>query len=212
MDRITVLLADDHALVREVLETCLRSIPDFAVVGSVGNAEEAVNWTTHLRPRVVVMDIDMPGLGAFEAGELIQQVSPQTRVIYLSAFVHDCYIEQALHVEASGYISKSEPPEAVIEAIRKVASGFAYFSPEVRSRMVVNSRGAGVTRTSTLTRREREILPLVALGVSKRDIARQICVSERTVNTHCANMMAKLDIHDRVGLTRLAIREGMVDA
>jgi DNA-binding NarL/FixJ family response regulator len=212
MERITVLLADDHSLVREVLEAYLRAAADLMVVGSVGNAEEAVQWAVQLRPNVVLMDIDMPGLEAFEAADLIRDMSPNTRIIYLSAFVHDRYIERALRVEASGYISKSEAPDVVVNAIRQVTGGMAYYSGDVRARIVVNSRGADVTRTATLTKREREILPMVAEGVSKREIAARIHVSERTVNTHCANLMAKLDIHDRVGLTRYAIREGMAQA
>src|SRR4051812_12877327 len=156
---ISVLLADDHALVRDSLATWLRTTGDMKVLAEVGSADEALAVAVRDRPDVVLLDIDMPGLLAFDAVRTIRARCPETRVIMLSGFFNDRYIEDALAAEASGYITKSEPPDAVLKAIRPVAGGGVYFPPEVQSRIVVDSTGArlakeGVTRASTMTPRE----------------------------------------------------------
>ncbi len=215
-DKITVLLADDHALVRATLADRLVAEPDLEVVGRVGNADEAVSQCIQRQPRIVLMDIDMPGLQCFEAARTILARCPNTRIIYLSAFFSDRYIEEALSVEAAGYVTKSEPPEAVIEAIRMAVTGRVYFSPEVRSRIVFDPRGARLssqqpTRLSTLTPREMQILHYLAKGMSKKEIAKTVNLSVSTVERHSDRLMKKLDIHDRVELARFAIREGLAE-
>ncbi len=214
---ISVLLADDHALVRESLAQWLTSTGDITVVGEVGSADEAVSAAVRLRPNVVLLDIDMPGLHCFDAARVIRSRCPQTRVLFLSAFFHDRYIEQALTVEASGYLTKGEPPNAVVRAVRAVAAGGTYFSPEVQRRIVVDGSGAhlaqpGATRASMLTLRELEVLRYIAQGMSKKDIAAVMHLSIKTVDNHSTSLMGKLDIHDRVELTRYAIREGLAEA
>jgi DNA-binding NarL/FixJ family response regulator len=214
---ITVLLADDHALVRETLASCLREAGDMTVVGEVANADEALAMAVRERPDIVIMDIDMPGLLAFDAVRTIRTRSPKTRVIVLSGFFNDRYIEEALRSEASGYLTKGETPESVVRAIRTVAAGGAYFSPEVQSRIVVDTNGAhladtGKTRASTLTPRELEVLRYIARGLSKKDIAGIMHLSVKTVDNHSTSLMTKLKIHDRVELTRYAIREGLAEA
>lgn len=163
------------------------------------------------------MDIDMPGLDCFDAARTIQARCPETRVIFVSAFCHDEYIEQALAVEAAGYITKSEPIDRIVEAIRKVASGGSYYSEQVLNRIVVESRGTRLapenqTRVSTLTRRETEVLKYIASGSSQKQIAQTMNISAKTVHSHSMNLMTKLGIHDRVELTRFAIREGLSQA
>ncbi len=216
-DTIRVLVVDDHALVRGALAERLQREPGLDVVGTAQTADEAVAKTSEVAPDVVLMDIDMPGMNCFTAAATIQSLRPESRVIFLSAFTHDRYIDQALAAKARGYITKREPPEAVVAAIREVASGGAYFSDEVRARIVVDHRGAKLagptrSRVASLTARETEILQYVARGMSKKEIAQTAHLSVKTVDRHCANLMEKLDIHDRVELARFAIREGLADA
>lgn len=214
---VKLLIADDHALMREMLTGRLNNEPDLQVVATVGNADDAVAEARQHKPDIVLMDIDMPGLVCFEAARTIQRQLPETRVIFVSAFFHDRYVEQALSVGAAGYVTKSEPPESVVKAIRSAATGVSYFSPEVQARIVVDTMGTrlaqqGQSRASTLTPRELEVLRYVARGLSQKEIASTMHVSAKTVHCHCANIMTKLDIHDRVELTRFAIREGLAEA
>jgi DNA-binding NarL/FixJ family response regulator len=214
---ITLVLADDHSLVRGALSHLLRATHGVEVVAEVGDADAAVGEAVRLRPDVVVMDIDMPGLLCFDAARTIRTRCPNTRIVFLSAFFNDRYIEEALKVEASGYITKSEPPATVADAVRTVAAGGSYFSPEVRERLVVDANGVtlankGRTRTSTLTSREVEVLRYIARGMSKKEIATTMHLSVKTVDNHCTSLMTKLDIHDRVELALFAIREGIAEA
>ncbi|MEW6197906.1 MAG: response regulator transcription factor [Planctomycetota bacterium] len=211
---IAIILADDHALVRTTLRRTLEAEPDFKVVSDVGTADDAVRDAEQLKPDIVVLDIDMPGQVAFDAARRIQ--AGGARVVFLSAFFHDRYIDQALMVGASAYITKNERPEVVVRAIRAVAAGSAYYSPDVQARIVIGTGGprlggARQTRGAGLTRRELQVLQYIARGLSKREIAEVLRLSERTVNCHTASMMAKLDIHDRVQLARYAIREGLAE-
>ena len=213
---IRILVVDDHALVCGALSERLRRESDFSVVGTAATAEEAIKKTIEEKPDVILMDIDMPGLISFDAARSIASLRPEAQVIFLSAFLHDSYIEQALRVRAKGYLTKREPPERVVEAIREVASGGACFSEEVQSRIVVDSKGAKLakqptSRASTLTAREVEILGYIARGLAKKQIAGTMHISVKTVDRHCANLMSKLDIHDRVELARFAIREGLAE-
>ena len=213
---ISIVFADDHALVRETLGTWLADATDLHVAASVSNAEDAVEAAIQHQPGIVMLDVDMPGLECFEAARRIKARCPDTRIMFLSAFFHDRYIEQALAVEASGYITKTEPPESVLRGIRQVASGVAYFSPEVESRIVITSGGVKLaskarSRMSTLTPQQLRILRYLAQGLSKKEIASSLSLSEKTIARHSDNLMAKLDIHDRVELARFAIREGIVE-
>jgi DNA-binding NarL/FixJ family response regulator len=215
--RISIVIADDHQIVRQMLKDRLGAEPDMEVVGHVGDAESAVAEAIRCKPDVVLMDIDMPGLMSFDAARRIGAGSPNTKIVFLSAFLKDRYVEEALDVQAWGYITKTEPPESVIAAVRSVARGFAYFCPAVQARLVVDSNGTRLatkerTLSSALTAREREVLCYLARGLSKKDIADTMCISVKTVDFHCARVMDKLDIHDRVELARYAIREGLVDA
>jgi DNA-binding NarL/FixJ family response regulator len=213
---ISVLIADDHTLVRETLAVWLRTAPDIRIVGEVGSADEAIAEAVKSRPGVVVFDIDMPGLLCFDAARVIRSRLPETRILFLSAFFSDRYIQDALKAEASGYLTKSESPESVVQAIRTVAAGGVYFSPEVQSRIVIDADGVRLgeepkTRASLLTARELEVLRYIARGLSKKKIAAIMHLSVKTVDNHSASIMNKLDIHDRVSLARFAIREGLAE-
>lgn len=211
---ISIVLADDHTLVRTTLRRALETEADLAVLSDVGSADEAVRDAESLRPDVVILDIDMPGRVCFDAARQIQ--AGGARVIFLSAFFHDRYIDQALAAGASAYITKNEPPEVVMRAIRAVAAGAAYYSPDVQARIVIAAGGPRLgsprqTRGGALTRRELQVLQYIARGLTKREIGEVLNLSERTVNCHTASLMTKLDIHDRVQLARYAIREGLVE-
>lgn len=214
---ISLLLVDDHALMRRMLADRIACEPDMLVVGTVEDADAAVAEAIRQRPDIILMDIDMPGVICFDAARTIQELCPKTRIIFLSAFFNDRYIDQALAVEAAGYLTKTEPPESVIAAIRAVAAGKSYFSPQVQSRIVVDSDGIRLaqpkqSRASTLSGRELEVLRYLARGMSKKQIAQTMYISAKTVNNHTAHVMDKLDIHDRVELSRFAIREGLAGA
>jgi DNA-binding NarL/FixJ family response regulator len=214
---ITILIADDHDSLRELLKFRLDAQPDMKVVAHVSDAEAAATEAINLKPDIILMDIDMPGLSAFDAAERIGVRCPKTRIIFFTAFVRDRFIEQALAVKAWGYVTKMEQADSVVKAIRDVASGFAYFSPAVQKRLVMGPKGPRLAQESqslsaTLTDREREVLCYVARGLTKKDIADTMCVSVKTVDYHCTNVMDKLKIHDRVELARFAIREGMIEA
>lgn len=214
---ITVLLVDDHALMRDMLANRLSDEPDLQVVGTVESADAALTAGTTHEPDIILMDIDMPGLSCFDAARTLQRLLPKTSIIFLSAFFNDRYIEQALAIEASGFLTKTEPPESVIAAVRAVAAGKCYFSAEAQSRIVIDSGRTRLahpvqSRASTLTNRELEVLRYLARGMAKKEIARTMHVSAKTVNNHASHLMNKLDIHDRVELSRFAIREGLAEA
>ncbi len=214
---IRIVLADDHSLVRSALGERLNTEKNLEVVATVSGADEAVQICSQRSIDIVLMDIDMPGLSAFEAAQTINSRFSQTKVIFLSAFHHDAYIEQALHAKAWGFVCKNEPIEAVIQAITQVSMGNTWFSKQVQERIVVHNGTLGLSHSTTsrislLTPREIQVLSYVALGMPKRDIAQTMHLSVKTVENHCTNLMNKLSIHDRVELARFAIREGLAEA
>ena len=217
MAPVTVMLADDHQLVGDALCALLASDESCRVVGTVTSAAEAVEMVSRLHPDVLLMDVSMPGLSSFEAARKILAAQPQMKVIFLSGFMNDEYIEEALAVGASGYLLKSEPRDRILSAIHEAHAGQTCFSDEVRSR-IVNDGGErhiatkGKVRASQLTAREREVLEYIAKGLSTKEIASLLHVSARTVDNHRTHLMNKLDIHDRVDLARFAIREGIAEA
>jgi DNA-binding NarL/FixJ family response regulator len=214
MSKTRILMVDDHALVRQALCDRLEKEATLEVVGTASTADEAIVIVAEARPDIVLMDIDMPGMICFDAAQRIAGIVPEVRLAFLSAFFHDSYIEQALKVRARGYLTKIEPLDTLVAAIHEIARGGVYFSDEVKSRLVlerdgVKLAGAGQTRASTLTKRELEVLRYIARGMSKKEIASTMHLSVKTIENHSNNLMSKLDIHDRVELTRFAIREGL---
>lgn len=215
-ESIRVMLVDDHALVRGALSERISREPDLTVVGTAGTADEALELAPAVAPDIVLMDIDMPGRTCFDAAQALRAARPRLRVIFLSAFLHDWYIEQAVAVKAGGYLTKSETPEVVIAALRAVAAGGTYYSEPVRARLLApalaeDAAAAGHARATMLTVREIEVLRYLARGLSKKQIATTMHLSVKTVDRHTANLMNKLDIHDRVELARYAIREGIAE-
>jgi len=214
---ITIVLADDHAMVRGTIKRRLQDESDFNVVASVATTDEAVTEAIRTQPNVVLMDIDMPGTYCFQAAKTIQELCPGTHVVFLSAFFHDRYIQQAISVNAWGYVVKSDSEDNLVMAIRTAASGATYFSPEIQSKLVVDDgvlrmAAPDHTRLNILTHREMEVLRHIARGLSQKEIAQAMHISANTVHRHTDSIMSKLEIHSRVELARLAIREGIAEA
>ncbi len=216
-DRIRVMVVDDHALVRRSLAQLLSQASDIETVAECETADRAIDEAIRLNPDVVLLDIDMPGVAAFDAARTIRARSPGARIIFLSAFTHDRYIEAALAAGAMGYLTKDEPPETVARAVRTVAAGRTAFSAEVQARLIIDAQGVRLSpsvqsRTASLSAREIEVLRYIAQGLAKKEIAEIMHLSVKTVENHSANLMKRLGIHDRVELARFAIREGLVEA
>lgn len=215
---ITLVLVDDHALVRASLANWLGGFEDLQVVAEAGEADSAVELIVKHRPDMVLMDIDMPGLLCFDAARTIAARSPDTSVVFVSGFTHDRYIEAALQCGAAGYITKGEDPHLMADALRKIAGGESWFSREVQERIVIDRDGPRLAVTNgdsdhdlPLTPRELEVLRYIARGMSKKEIAATMHISVKTVDNHSTSLMTKLDIHDRVELARFAIRSGIIE-
>ena len=216
MTPFTILLADNHTLVRAGIRALLEQIPDVVVVAEAGDGREALRLVGEHRPNLVLMDITMPFMNGLEATGRIVKEYPQTRVVMLSVHTDEEYVLQALRAGAAGYLLKDAGRAELEIAVAAVVRNETYLSPAV-SRHVVGdyvrrTGAAGEGRLETLTPRQREILQLVAEGKSTKEIASILDVSVKTVETHRAQLMERLDIHDVAGLVRYAIRNGIVTA
>lgn len=215
METIRVLLAEDHTLVRAGIHALLSSLPDIEVVAEAGDGHEALGLIAAGHPDVVLMDIAMPGLNGLEAPARITHDFPAVRVIILSMHASEEYVLQALRAGAAGYLLKDAGTSELEAAIRTVARGDVYLTPAV-SRHVVSDylrRVSGLDEASQLARltpRQREILRRIAEGYTTQAIANELRISIKTVETHRAQLMERLDIHDVAGLVRFAIRAGLV--
>ncbi len=213
MNRVRVLLADDHALVRAGIRSLLRSIDGVEIVAEAENGQQALERAQATRPDIVLIDISMPGLNGIEATRRIKAQSPDTKVLIVSMHAEPEYVSQALRSGASGYLLKDATPVELELAIQAVRRGEAYLSPRVSSVVVegfARSATAGGGPLDLLTPRQREILRLIAEGCTTKEIAGRLDVSIKTVETHRAMLMDRLGIRDLAGLVRLAVREGLV--
>jgi len=214
--RITVLLAEDHTIVREGLRALLASEADIEVVGEAESGRRAIQLTKDLRPAVVVIDIAMPLLNGLEATRQILQAVPGTRVLILSAHSDDEYVEQAIKLGAAGYLIKQTSALVLAKAIRAVVSSAAFFGPYLSRRlredgMPGRAKGRNRKERVSLTSREVEILQLIAEGKANKQTAAELGISIKTVEKHRQHLMRKLDIHDTAGLTRYAIAAGIIE-
>ncbi|HMC28060.1 MAG TPA: response regulator transcription factor [Verrucomicrobiae bacterium] len=215
--KITVLLADDHTVVREGLKLLLNSAEDIEVVGEVENGRQAVQMAKKIHPDVVVLDLVMPVLNGVEAARQITRDVPGTRVLVLSSYSDDERVQQLIEDGATGYLVKQTAANDLLKAIREAKRGNAYFSPSISKRLLDQcrdsfSRGAPVKKkTNTLTSREAEVLQLIAEGYANKQIAAELSISIKTVEKHRQQVMNKLNIHDVAGLTRHAISKGIVE-
>jgi len=215
MSKIRVLLTDDHTLFRQGIRTLIAAEPDLEVAGEAAEAAGSVALARQLRPDIVLMDIGMAGMSSFEATRLIRKERPETRVIFLSMYDDEDYLAEGVEVGASGYILKDSPADQLLTAIREVHHGGSYLSPRLLTRLVDDFRtqGRGAVRQprfGTLTKREREILKMLAEGQSVKEIAAGFDLSVKTVEAHKFNLMRKLDIHNKAQLVQYAIQKKII--
>lgn len=213
MTTMRVLLADDHALVRQGLRALIEKIDGATVVAEVGDGLQAVQRAKSEQPDVVLMDIAMPGMNGLEALIRLKRECPSTKVIMLSMYAAEEYFRQALDAGASGYLLKDADRAELDLALKTVSRGETYLTPEVAKYTIDAYQRRGESNygpLSRLTSRQREILQLVAEGQTTKDIARRLDLSPRTVETHRAEIMDRLQVRDLPGLVKLAIQGGLV--
>jgi len=207
----TVLLADDHAMVRDGLRAILERDPNIRVVATVANGHEAVCETLQLHPDVVLMDIAMPELGGIEAAERIRELAPEVRVIMLSMHATAEHVFHALQAGVRGYLVKESAGTEVLHAVRSVMAGGRYLSERIADIVVEGyvRQHRGRSPLDSLSRRERQILQAVVEGQSSADIARALSLSRKTIETYRARLMGKLGVTDFAGLIRFVVEHGM---
>jgi DNA-binding NarL/FixJ family response regulator len=205
-NKITVLLVDDHSLVRRGFRRMLEDEADMEVVGEAGDGEESIKLTRKLHPRVVVMDCALPGMNGLDATRQIIEDSPQTAVLMLSMHAENTWVRQAIEAGAKGYVLKNAMDLELSSAIRKVAAGETVFDPQVEQRSALKGE-----RSAALTQRELEVLQMIVDGKSNKEIATALDLSANTIAVHRANIMNSLGIHKTAELVVYAIRAGLVN-
>jgi two-component system response regulator NreC len=215
MNKIRILLADDHTILREGIRSLLEDEPDMQVVGEAEDGIKAVKLAKELQPDIVLMDIAMPLLNGLEATQQIRLCSPSVRVLILTMHENEEYIRRVLAAGASGYILKDAAARELLGAIRAVRRGESILSPAV-TRLVIEDYLrwgdlAPKQPSDNLTARERQVLQLIAEGYTNRQIAEILCLSIKTVQAHRAHIMSKLDLHDRSELVKYAIRKKIIE-
>lgn len=208
--RVRVLLADDHAVVREGYRTLLRQAPGIEVVGEAASGEAACRLYAELQPDVVVMDLSLPGIGGLEAIRRILARAPRARVLVFSMHEDAVFVEQALEAGARGYLTKSCAPENLIEAVREIAAGRMFLEGQVAQRVAYQRTRGDSSPFARLSPREFEIFCLLAEGATAADIARRLSLSAKTVANYGTQIKAKLEVHTTAELTRLGIRHGLL--
>jgi two-component system, NarL family, response regulator LiaR len=203
---IRVLIADDHAVVRQGLRTFLDLQDDIEVVGEAADGAEAVALAERLAPDVVLMDLVMPGVDGVEAIRRLRERAPATRAVVLSSFIDDDRLVPVIRAGAAGYLLKDVQPAELVDAIRTVHGGGALLHPQVAARLLAEMAG------DPLTPREREVLSLVGRGMANKLIARELGLAEKTVKAHVSSILAKLGVADRTQAALYAVREGLVSA
>jgi DNA-binding NarL/FixJ family response regulator len=216
---IRILCVDDHAFLVEGLAARFALEPDFEIIGRLSTAENLVQEVKRTRADIVLLDIEMPGPDPFDALAELRRQDENVRVIMLSAYIRDHYIDAAYKAGAWGYFCKSDEMNAIVDGIRKVVAGEFSLGPKVQERVQPREktkRGAAAeppkSKLDRLTPREQEVLRLIGRGMSRSDIAKTLSRSPKTIDGHRELIMKKLDIHDRGELVRYAIREGLVEA
>lgn len=214
MEETTVLLVEDHTLVRQGLRRILESEPTLRIVGESGNGHEAVQMAGKLLPDIAIVDISLPSLNGIEATRQIRRSSPRTSVLILSMHTDDAYVRRSLRAGARGYLVKDADDHDLVRAVTALRDGGSYFSPRV-SRLLLDGylnedSGPAEDPLLALSEREREVLQLVAEGKSNKEVAQQLHLSVSTVESHRKNFMEKLDLHNTADVVRFALRAGLV--
>jgi two-component system response regulator NreC len=215
---VKLLLVDDHPIVRSGLRMLFLSEPTMTIVGEADSGEAAVAAVQRLQPDVVIMDVAMPGMNGIEATRRIKAAHPETAVLALTMYEDEQYFFEMLNAGASGYIPKRAAPDDLVSAIKVVAEGnvFLYSTlarfliKDMADRSVAAAAGEGSAGEDVLTAREREVLTCIAEGMTTREIAETLVISAKTVERHRENIMAKLDMHNRVELVKYAIKKGLI--
>jgi len=211
MKRIRILLADDHAVVRDGFKMILGAQPDMEIVGEAGNGREAVERAIELRPDIVVMDVAMPELNGIEATRRVIEALPHARVLALSMHKDNVYVREILRAGARGYLLKDAPAGDLLAAVRAVAGGEGYLSPAVSNAVLDDYRRHVTNPIDLLTSREREVLQMLAEGKTNKEIAGVLNLSVYTVDAHRGRIMEKLNMHNINELVRFAVRNGLID-
>jgi two-component system response regulator NreC len=211
MKRIRILLADDHAVVRQGFKMILGAQPDMEIVGEAGNGREAVELAEKLRPDVVVMDVAMPELNGIEATRRLSAAAPRSRVVALSMHKDSVYVREILRAGARGYLLKDSPAPDLLAAVRAVAAGEGFLSPAVSDAVLSDYRRHVTNPLDLLTSREREVLQMLAEGKTNKEIAAILNLSVYTVDAHRGRIMEKLNLHSINELVRFAVRNGLID-
>ncbi len=211
---LSIVLADDHPVVRRGMRTLLESEPDFSVVGEAGDGLETIRQVKRLQPDVLILDLMMPALNGLEVLRIIRQRAPLTRIVILSMHSNNAFVAEALKNGATGYVLKGGSEEDLVRAVRAAAANKRFLSAPVTEQAieayVEQCRSTGVDQHETLTAREREVLQLAAEGKTSTEIAARLRVSHRTVENHRANLMRKLGLQNQTELVRYALRRGLI--
>ena len=210
--KIRILIADDHPVVRKGLQSCLSRHERLKLVGEASDGEEALQKALELTPDVVLMDISMPGRDGLSVTEVLRKTAPKIRILVLSVHSNKEYIFRIIQAGAHGYVSKEASPEELLRAIEAVYGGESFFSPEIAQAALNHlvQNGGKRERFAQLTAREREVLVLISQGQSNKEIANRLGIGVRTIETHRERIMRRLDIHSVAGLTKFAIANGLV--
>ena len=210
-EKIRILLADDHAVVRQGFKMILATQPDMEIVGEAGNGREALDLAGQLQPDVIVMDVAMPELNGIEATRRIADLSPRSRVLALSMHKDSVYVREILRAGARGYLLKDSISSDLLAAVRAIARGEGYLSPGVSDAVLNDYRRHVTDPIDLLSSREREVLQMIAEGKTNKEIATVLNLSVYTVDAHRGRIMEKLNLHSVTDLVRFAVRAGLVD-
>lgn len=206
--KISVLLVDDHDLVRVGIRRLLHDEKEIKVIGEAKSGEEAIKLVKKLNPQVVLMDVEMPGIGGLEATKKLMQINPNIKVIILTVHNQEPFPSKLLQIGAQGYITKQEKPEEMVNAIKAVNKGCKYLSFEIAQKLALNKQDLPLSK---LSKRELQILIMITSGYTVSYIATKLCLSMKTVNTYRYKLFEKLEVNNDVELTHLALRHSLID-